>query len=321
MNDWAKIQTFDRIHQAELRKEILQQNGIEAVIINERDSLFLIGDIELYVKEEDRAKAKIIIGEFEGLTKINSFILEKPIMRLHEFLTKQGIETVVKRKDDSQFILENFELFIANEKVTEVVPYLTGEKLTGWSKVDTCTRTRQTRFKVELLEERDIETIIIKKRDSEYHVEEINIYVPNEKLLKAKEIILNLNGWIKIEAYDMLHRAEIREDLLGKNKIRAIIRKEKDNEFTLLVEAHNEEQAIDVINKQREWTKIKAFPLQVNALYAQENLEKEGVEAILIDRKDNAFLLGDIDLYVDDFKTQKALEILNNLENLENLEE
>lgn len=317
MKDWVKIQTFDRIHQAELRKEILNQNGIEAVIINERDSLFLIGEIELYVKESDKSKAKILIDEFGGLTKINSFLLEKPILRLHEFLAKQGIETIIKRKEDSQFILENYELFIANENVNDVVPYLTGEYLTGWSKVDTCSRTKQTRFRVEILEEKGIETIVIKKRDSEFHVEEINIYVKNEEFLDAQSILNELNGWIKIESYERLHRAEIREDLLGKKSIRAIIKNNDNSVFDLLVEAHNEEAAIDAINKQREWTKIKSFAFQMNALYAQENLEKEDIEAILINRKDNAFLLGEIDLYVDDFKTEKALDILKKLENFE----
>jgi len=317
MEDWVKIQTFDRIHQAELRKEILQQNNIEAVIINERDSLFLIGDIELYVKAENKAKAKAIIDEFDGLTKINSFILEKPMVLLHDFMKKDGIETVLKKKEDSQFILENYELFIENENVQKAVPYLTGEKLTGWSKIDTCQRTRQTRFRVEVLDEKNISSIVIKKRDSEFHVQEINIYVKNEDLNSAKEILNSLNGWITIEVYDKLHKAEIREDLLGKSGIRAIIKKNSESEFNLIVEAHNEENAIDIVNKQREWTKLKSFALQIDALYAQEQLEIQGIEAILINKKDNTFILGEIDLYVDDFKSQKALEIIKQIEEIE----
>ena len=100
MEDFIKIQTFERIHQAELRKTILEQNGIEAVVINERDSLFLIGEIELYVKEKDKAKALALIDEFQGLTKINSFILEKPVIKFNEILKNAGIETTFKVKED-----------------------------------------------------------------------------------------------------------------------------------------------------------------------------------------------------------------------------
>ena len=34
MEDWVKLESFDRPHQAEIRKTILEQNNINAVVIN-----------------------------------------------------------------------------------------------------------------------------------------------------------------------------------------------------------------------------------------------------------------------------------------------
>lgn len=316
MEDWVKIQTFERIHQAELRKDILEKNNIQAIIINERDSLFLIGEIELYVQKDQEKKAKALINEFEGLTKVNSFILAKPIENLKEILDRNEIYAVIKKKENSKFILDNYELYVRNEDVDKTVPYLTGEKLKDWTKVDACLHTRQTRFRVELLEEKGIDSIIIKKRNSEYHLEEINIYVKNEHKDVAEKELNQLKGWIKIENYNKLHRAEIREDLLGKHGVKSII-KHKKNGYDLYVECSNEEKAIDIINQHREWTKIKSYPNIISARYARDFFNDNDVHAILINRKDRSFLLGEIDLYVDDFKVEKALNLLKELDNIE----
>ena len=109
MNDWVVIQSFERIHQAELSKDILEKNNIKSVIVNEKDSLFLLGKIELFVKKEDEKKAKALIDEFNGLTKINSFIELKPVLLFQEVLQKDGIQTILKRKEHNKFILDNYE--------------------------------------------------------------------------------------------------------------------------------------------------------------------------------------------------------------------
>ena len=64
MKNWVKLESFGRLHQAELRKDILEKNGVPSVIINEKDSLFLLGEIELFVKKFDEAKARELIDEF-----------------------------------------------------------------------------------------------------------------------------------------------------------------------------------------------------------------------------------------------------------------
>jgi len=313
MKDWVKIKTYEKLYQAEIRKQALEQNSIEAIIINERDSLFLLGEIELYVKTADKSKANAILDEFEGIVKVNSFFMKKPVIRFQEILKNNGIDAFMRKKEDSEFILDNFELFVTTEDFEKVIPFLTGEKLTGWAKIESVTRTRQTRFRVEIIEEKGIETLVIKKRNTDFHVEEINIYVPEKDVVRANKIISELNGWVRIDSYTKLHLAEIREDMLGKNGIRAIIKNEEDK-YILLVESHNEENAIDTINKQKEWTKIGTYSSEIDGNYYKNQLQENEVDAILINLQDTTFAYGNYDLYVDDFKIERALEILKQLE-------
>ena len=41
MEEWIKIYSFDSQYQAEVTKDILEQNDVKTVIINAKDSLFL----------------------------------------------------------------------------------------------------------------------------------------------------------------------------------------------------------------------------------------------------------------------------------------
>lgn len=61
MNEWIAIFETDQSYRAEIIKDLLSQNGIEAVILNQKDSSFTIGTIEIMVKEEDRPKATEIL--------------------------------------------------------------------------------------------------------------------------------------------------------------------------------------------------------------------------------------------------------------------
>jgi len=319
MKDWTKIQTFDRLYQAELCKDILEKNMIEAVIINARDSLFLIGDVDLYVKNEDEQKAKALIDEFEGLTKIDSFIMSEPIELFKTYLAQLGIETIIKRKEDSKYILENFELYIKNSEIERVSPILRGDAFKGWTKVDSCVHTRQAKFRIEILQEKDIKAIIIKKRDSNHHLEEIQIWVENAKLEIATKCLFELNGWIKIRDFDQVYRADFREDFLGKHAIKSIVRKESDTSFELFVECHNEEKAIELINEYKEWKYISLFETIIEAEFYKETLERNGISAVVINRKDSSFAVGEIELYVDEDDLDKAKEIINDVNKTESV--
>jgi hypothetical protein len=310
MKDWTKIQTFDRIYQAELCKDILERNDIEAAVVNARDSLFLIGEIELYVKNANVAKAKALIDEFEGLSKVNSFILQEPIEKLKEYLAQHGIDSILKKKDDTNYILENFELYIKNEDLNLVIPILTGEKFEGWTKVDVCNHTRQTRFRIEILAEKNIDSIVIKKKDSNYHLEEIQIWVENKNAQKSIELLTMLNGWIKIKDYNQQFRAEIREDFLGRHKIRSIIKKIDENSFDLFVECHNEEIAIEIINQHKNWIAVESFDNLIKAEFYQKILNDNGIDAVIVTKKDSSLFQLEYGLYADEDDVEKSKKII-----------
>jgi len=44
-------------------KELLNESGIPSIIMNEKDSAFLLGEIELYIEKDYLEKAKQIISK------------------------------------------------------------------------------------------------------------------------------------------------------------------------------------------------------------------------------------------------------------------
>ena len=50
---WTMIYSCSNLAEAELMKGLLIENGIEAVVVNKRDSVYLIGEAELYVQASD----------------------------------------------------------------------------------------------------------------------------------------------------------------------------------------------------------------------------------------------------------------------------
>lgn len=61
-NDFVLIANASDIYEAELIRGLLEENGIEVNVINKKDSEFLIGEVEIYVTEEDAARAKEILS-------------------------------------------------------------------------------------------------------------------------------------------------------------------------------------------------------------------------------------------------------------------
>lgn len=47
-------------------KNFLADNDIECVIMNKQDSVYMFGDIEIYVPTYESLKAKLLIIEFKG---------------------------------------------------------------------------------------------------------------------------------------------------------------------------------------------------------------------------------------------------------------
>jgi hypothetical protein len=64
---WTKIYTTSDVYKIELLRGLLMDNEIDAVVINKKDSAYLIGDAELYVKADHVIIAKRLINQQEGV--------------------------------------------------------------------------------------------------------------------------------------------------------------------------------------------------------------------------------------------------------------
>lgn len=311
MKDWIKILSYSNVFEIEIKKSLLHNSGIDAVVVNARDSLFLIGDVELYVRKEDEKRATVILKQFEGLTKINSFILKEPILKFQEYLKFKEIDTILKEKESEKYILENYELYVKNEDIERVIPYLTGEKIDSWSKVFHCNTVRQVRYRIELLTTKNIETFVVKKRDSDYHLEDIFIYVKNEDLDNAKQILALLSDFEKIREYNDLKKAELKEDILGKKGIRALIEK-KENVYCLFILKSKKKEAEKILDFTSEWIETKVYNSLIDAESIILMLEENGIEASILTIRDSVFIIGGYAIYVEKKNLAKTMEIISN---------
>lgn len=63
MNNWQKVYFSDKIYRAEIVKAVLEDNGMQPVIINKKDTSYHIGHYEVFVAQEDVLKAIKIIED------------------------------------------------------------------------------------------------------------------------------------------------------------------------------------------------------------------------------------------------------------------
>lgn len=61
MEGWKNVYTSNYEHKIGIVKALLKEYGIDSVIVNKKDSFYLVGDLELYVNQDDVLKAKNII--------------------------------------------------------------------------------------------------------------------------------------------------------------------------------------------------------------------------------------------------------------------
>lgn len=66
VGDWVKIHVVSQEYEAEMVKGLLEENDIDSVIINKKDSAYLFGEIEIYVDVENAFLAKQIITKLPG---------------------------------------------------------------------------------------------------------------------------------------------------------------------------------------------------------------------------------------------------------------
>ena len=63
---WQKVYSSDKPHLIEIVKAILEDNQIEAAVIDKRDSThIMMNELELYVKDNDVVLAKFLISKNE----------------------------------------------------------------------------------------------------------------------------------------------------------------------------------------------------------------------------------------------------------------
>lgn len=61
---WVIARNFDKLYLAEIAKEVLSDNNINAVILNKKDSSYNnFGSIELYVNENDLERSVELLKE------------------------------------------------------------------------------------------------------------------------------------------------------------------------------------------------------------------------------------------------------------------
>jgi hypothetical protein len=63
MNGWQVVYSDGFPPAVELRRAVLEENGIPAVILNKRDSSYLFGYVELLVQEEDVERAQAVLQD------------------------------------------------------------------------------------------------------------------------------------------------------------------------------------------------------------------------------------------------------------------
>jgi len=316
MKGWKEIASYDRLHQAELRKSILETNGIRAVIINEKDSAFLLGDIQLFVEEENLEKARFILEEFHGWTRINAFSRKEPVENLKQVLEKNEIECKLVQSLISGYFVIQYELYVKNEDV-ERVRFFTNE-MQGWKKVDFFSSERQATLRIDIFNQEGINAIALKKRDANFNVQEIELYVSPEQYEIAFNISRGkkLDNWELLQTFDNLKKATIREDLLFNHDIDCIIIKHRNESaviesVSLYIRKKDEIQANELIAAHQNWTKIAAFGNIYQAEYYKSILEENNIKVVILNERDRTFLVGEIELYVNDEEIEQAKEILD----------
>ena len=65
-DNWVKIFSTDQPYQAEIARQILEDNDIPAVVLNKKDSSYLVfGETEVYVDQDNVIRAKQLIKTLE----------------------------------------------------------------------------------------------------------------------------------------------------------------------------------------------------------------------------------------------------------------
>jgi len=60
-----KVFSADKMYKINIIQELLKENNIASIVLNKKGSAFLVGEIELFVNEENEEKANKIIEDHD----------------------------------------------------------------------------------------------------------------------------------------------------------------------------------------------------------------------------------------------------------------
>lgn len=63
MENWNKVYATNKFHEAEIVKGVLEEQDIQAVVLNKKDSAYHFGLFEIHVKKDSVLKAIKIIQD------------------------------------------------------------------------------------------------------------------------------------------------------------------------------------------------------------------------------------------------------------------
>ncbi len=64
-NDWVKIYSSTHAYRVQILQAHLEEQGIVSVIMDKQDSVYKLGEEELFVRQEDEQAAQKILSEIE----------------------------------------------------------------------------------------------------------------------------------------------------------------------------------------------------------------------------------------------------------------
>ena len=64
--DWQLVYSAKSVIDAEIKRGVLENEGLEPVVMNKQDSSYLFGDVEIYVSKEQFDRAVEILKNAEN---------------------------------------------------------------------------------------------------------------------------------------------------------------------------------------------------------------------------------------------------------------
>lgn len=64
--NWQEVFSTSNSWQAEMAKQILEENEIPAVVINRKDSSYLFGEVVVYAEIKNAERAKQLLKDIQG---------------------------------------------------------------------------------------------------------------------------------------------------------------------------------------------------------------------------------------------------------------